>query len=156
MTNKQTVKQTNKKTSSWAKNKQKKSVLTWGSSKSSLDGLTGIAISHLSFKAVWLASASPGVPIFPVSRLIRAVARRRLVAMLFFVTSRGRLLSLRTRRGLLCFDWAAGNHVVNALTEMALLRLRRQLALFGVVVQAAAVVASAWGGAKSRESAHKR
>lgn len=81
--------------------------------------------------------------LFPVSRLIRAVAGRRLVAVLLFVTFRGRRLSLRTWRGLLCFDWATGNHVINALAEMALFGLWRQLALFGVVVQATAVVASA-------------
>lgn len=57
------------------------------------------------------------------------------------VSFQRRRLSLRTRRGLLCFDWAVGNHVVDALAEMALLGLGGQLALFGVVVQASAVVA---------------
>lgn len=48
--------------------------------------------------------------------------------------------------GLLCFCGAVGNHVADALAEVAFLGLRRELALFGMVVQPAAVVASAGGG----------
>ena len=61
--------------------------------------------------------------------------------LLLSVPFQGGGFSLRTRRGLLCFDWAVGDHVVNALAEMALLGLRWQLALFGMVVEAPAVVA---------------
>lgn len=53
--------------------------------------------------------------------------------------------ALRAGR-LLCFRGAVGDHVADALAEVALLGLRGQLALFGVVVQPAAVVASAGGG----------
>lgn len=49
-------------------------------------------------------------------------------------------LSLRAGR-LLCFGGAVGHHVADALAEVALLGLRRELALLGVVVQPAAVVA---------------
>lgn len=54
-------------------------------------------------------------------------------------------LSLRAG-GLLRFRRAVGDHVADALAEVAFLGLRRELALFGVVVQPAAVVASARGG----------
>lgn len=53
-------------------------------------------------------------------------------------------LSLRTGR-LLSFDGAVGHHVGNALAEVAFLRLWGKLAFFGVVIQAAAVVASGKG-----------
>lgn len=48
--------------------------------------------------------------------------------------------------GLLCFRGAVGDHVADALAEVAFLGLRRELALFGMVVQPAAVVASAGEG----------
>lgn len=67
------------------------------------------------------------------------------MTVLLFVSLGWRRLSLRTRRRLLCFDWAAGDHVVDALAEMALLGLRRQLAFFGMVVQAPTVIASRGG-----------
>jgi len=50
--------------------------------------------------------------------------------------------------GLLGFRGAVGDHVADALAEVAFLGLRRELALFGMVVQPAAVVASAGGGGK--------
>lgn len=54
--------------------------------------------------------------------------------------------------GLLCFRRAVGDHVADALAEVAFLGLWRQLALFGMVVQPAAVVASAgWGGERFEE-----
>lgn len=43
---------------------------------------------------------------------------------------------------LLCFERTGGHHVGNALTEMALLRLRGQLTLFGMMARCSAVVAS--------------
>lgn len=49
--------------------------------------------------------------------------------------------SLRTGR-LLCFDRAVGHHVGDALAEVAFLRLRRELAFFGMMIQATTVVAS--------------
>ena len=63
------------------------------------------------------------------------------MAVFLLVPFQGGGLSLRTWRGLLCFDWAVGDHVGNALAEMALLGLGRQLALLGMVVQASTVVA---------------
>lgn len=48
--------------------------------------------------------------------------------------------SLRSRRCLLCFDWTVGYHVRHALAKMALLGLRGQLAFFGVMVWATAVI----------------
>jgi hypothetical protein len=63
------------------------------------------------------------------------------VAVFLLVSFQGGGLSLRTWRGLLCFDWAVGDHVGNALAEMALLRLGWQLALLSMVVQASTVVA---------------
>lgn len=63
-------------------------------------------------------------------------------------------LSLRAG-GLLSFGRAVGDHVADALAEVAFLGLRRQLALFGMVVQPAAVVASAGGGERFEEGKQK-
>lgn len=63
-------------------------------------------------------------------------------------------LSLRAG-GLLRFRGAVGDHVADALAEVAFLGLRRELALFGVVVQPAAVVASARGGERFEEEKQK-
>lgn len=53
--------------------------------------------------------------------------------------------------GLLRFRRAVGDHVADALAEVAFLGLWRELALFGMVVQPAAVVASAGGGGERFE-----
>lgn len=56
---------------------------------------------------------------------VGGLGRQRGVAVLLVVPPQGGGVSLRAGRGLLCFDWTVGNHVIDALAEMALLRLRR-------------------------------
>lgn len=97
--------------------------LTWGSSKSSFNRWKGIHVSRLSIKAVWLASVLPRRQCCPIYSLIGGLGWRGRKAVLLLVTFQEGRFSLRTRWGLLCFDWAVCNHVVDALAEMALLGL---------------------------------
>lgn len=60
--------------------------------------------------------------------------------MLRFLPRETRRRSLRALRRLLGFGGAVGNHVRDALAEMASFGLGRQLAFFGMMVQTTTIV----------------
>lgn len=59
----------------------------------------------------------------------------------FFLSLQSERCFLRAWWGLLGFNWAVSNHVWDTLTEVAFFWLRRQLALFCMVVYTSTVVA---------------
>lgn len=107
---------------------------TWGSSKSSI-----IRNPCSFFKLVeWLA-CEPHLlgTLYSVGDL----CGWRGIMLYFFLSLQRERCFLRAWRGLLSFYWAIGNHVWGTLAEMTLLWLRRQLALFCMVVKTSAIVA---------------
>lgn len=71
-------------------------------------------------EAIWLASV---LRRGSISHLIRGFRRWRRLAVFLLVSFQGGRFSLRNRWGLLCFYWTAGDHVLDALAEVAPLGL---------------------------------